>query len=114
MSDVTVTRVPASSGIDVSKRLLPNEAFKVVLGDDVYRQPWVAEDRSIVLVNGRPVDKRWNQLYPETGRHFYGVSVVHVRHSLRGEHSGPDRGPTVRAHTQNAKEDPQRSGYELD
>ena len=68
MSDVTVTRVPASSVIDVSKRLLPNEAYKIVLGDDVYRQPWVSEDRSIVLVNGKPVDKRWNQLYPETGQ----------------------------------------------
>jgi hypothetical protein len=68
VSDVTITEVPASSGIDVSKRLLPNEAFKVVLGDGVYRQSWVTEDRSIVLGQGRPVDKRWNQLYPETGQ----------------------------------------------
>ena len=57
-----------SSVVDVSKRLQPNEAFKVVVGDEVYSQPWVAQDRSKVLTaTGEPVDIEWSKIHPETG-----------------------------------------------
>jgi hypothetical protein len=67
ISQVTLLEKP-SADIDVSKRLAFNEAFKVVLGDAVYDQPWVAEDRSLVLNNGQPVKRKWSELYPEEGR----------------------------------------------
>lgn len=67
MSDVTLLEKP-SADIDLSKRLASNEAFKVVLGDAVYDEPWVAEDRSFVLKNGQPVKGKWSELYPVEGR----------------------------------------------
>jgi hypothetical protein len=67
ISEVTATPI-LSSVIDVSKRLQPNEAFKVVVGDEVYSQPWAAADRSKVLTAaGEPIDKAWSEIHPETG-----------------------------------------------
>ncbi len=56
-----------SSQIDTSKRLQSNEAFKVVIGDEVYQHDWVKEDRDKVIPQGKPISKDWDEIHPATG-----------------------------------------------
>ena len=56
-----------SSQIDTSKRLQSNEAFKIVIGEEVYRHAWVKEDRDKVLAQGAPISKKWSEMHPPTG-----------------------------------------------
>jgi len=65
-SEITFSSLP-SSQIDVTKRLAANEAFKVVIGDDVYTKDWVAPDLAKVVNNGMPVQKPWDEIHPATG-----------------------------------------------
>ncbi len=65
-AEVSLLALPASQ-IDTSKRLQSNEAFKVVIGDEVYQQAWVTEDRDKVLSQGKPTSKDWDEIHPATG-----------------------------------------------
>lgn len=66
LSEISVLGVQ-SSKVDVTKRLLSNEAFKVVIGDDVFRQEWVKQDLDKLLINGKPNKKKWSEIHPVTG-----------------------------------------------
>ncbi len=65
-ADISLLALP-SSKIDTSKRLQSNEAFKVVIGDEVYQHDWVKEDREKVIPQGKPTSKDWDEIHPATG-----------------------------------------------
>ena len=65
-ADISLLALP-SSKIDTSKRLQSNEAFKIVIGDEVYQHDWVKEDRDKVLPGGKPTTKDWDEIHPATG-----------------------------------------------
>ena len=69
-----------SSQVDTSKRLQNNEAFKIVIGDEVYQHAWMKEDIDKVLggvasnhsifansAQGAPVSQKWSEIHPPTG-----------------------------------------------
>ena len=40
----------------------------MVVGDEVYSQPWVSADRSKVLTaTGERISSEWSEIHPETG-----------------------------------------------
>jgi len=65
-STITFSSLP-SSQIDVTKRLAAHEAFKVVIGDEVYAQDWFAPDLAKVIDNGIPVQTPWDEIHPPEG-----------------------------------------------
>ena len=65
-ADISLLALP-SSKIDTSKRLQSNEAFKIVIGDEVYQHDWVKEDREKVIPGGKPTSKDWDEIHPATG-----------------------------------------------
>jgi hypothetical protein len=65
-ADISLLALP-SSKIDTSNRLQSNEAFKVVIGDEVYQHAWVKEDRDKVLREGHPIAKDWDEIHPANG-----------------------------------------------
>ena len=65
-SEVNFDTMPFSE-IKVTERLSENEAFKVVIGDEVYEQAWMAQDLEKLINDGMPVDKPWSDIHPPTG-----------------------------------------------
>ena len=88
-------RVVQSSQIDTSKRLQSNEAFKVVIGEEVYQQAWVKEDRDKVLAQGTPISKKWSEIHPAKGDDTSLVLpwltfAVHFVYSIPGRPANQD------------------------
>ena len=88
-------RVVQSSQIDTSKRLQSNEAFKVVIGEEVYQQAWAKEDRDKVLAQGAPISKKWSEIHPAKGEDTSLVLpwltfAVHFVYSIPGRPANQD------------------------
>jgi hypothetical protein len=84
-----------SSQIDASKRLQSHEAFKVVIGEEVYQQAWVKEDRDKVLAQGAPISKKWSEIHPAKGDDTSLVLpwltfAVHFVYSIPGRPANQD------------------------
>ena len=88
-------RVLQSSQIDTSKRLQSNEAFKVVIGEEVYQQAWAKEDRDKVLAHGAPISKKWSEIHPPQGADTslvlpWMTFAVHFVYSIPGRPADKD------------------------
>ena len=84
-----------SSQIDTSKRLQSNEAFTVVIGEEVYQQAWVKEDRDKVLAQGAPISKKWSEIHHAKGDDTslvlpWFTFAVHFVYSIPGRPADQD------------------------
>lgn len=53
--------------IDTSERLPLNVGFRVVIGNDVYKEEWVKQDMNKVYNSGKLLGAPWDSLHPENG-----------------------------------------------
>ena len=84
-----------TSQIDTSKGLQSNEAFKVVIEEEVYQQAWVKEYRDKVLAQGAPTLKKWSEIHPTKGDDtslvlHWLTFAVHFVYSIPGRPADQD------------------------